>query len=1047
MTADGYFQRALRHHHQSDLVAAKADYLCCLDLKYDHVHALINLASICRRLGDRQEALSYLGKAIALAPRDQGAHYNFGNLLREMGDLRAAEAAYRNALAIDAGQAPAWYNLALTLVDLKQPEAAQTAYRQALAADPSHQEARLNLAVLLAEEGQVSAAEAEYRVLLGNQPDYTPALNNLATVQQDTGHRLDAVTTLQRAVELQPDLPQPRSNLLMGLQYHPNASVADLIGYARQWGHWATLRAERLLGQAPGRPSVAAATNGPLRVGYVSADFCMHPVGLFLKDVIARHDPGVVQPVCYSNGSPRDEVTEALYQAVAGKTGSWAWREVKDSDDVALARQIQADGIHILVDLSGHTGKSRVAMFALRPAPVQISWLGYFATTGLPAMDFVILDPCHAPPGTEAQFTERIIHLPHNRFCYSPVSFAPEVSSPPFLNNDYVTFGSFNNTAKFNEPVIDAWAAILRAVSGSRLILKWRTFIDSAYRARVLRLFAERGITAERIELRPMSGHRQLLEEYADLDIALDPFPFSGGHTSCEALWMGVPVVTLPCERVVSRQTWSFLNNIGLPGLAAQDEDSYIRLAVSLANSPERLLQLRQELRVRMRGSALCDVDGFTRYLEAGYRLAWQTVTGNAVADAVTPSSPSPAEQAERLHQAGLQAWQTGDAEVARQHLEAAIALNPDVAVYHANLGVMLKALGVGFQRIDCYRRAVALAPTEGLYHANLAAALNDDEQFAAGESSARQAVALDPKRAENWFNLGSSLQGLKRYREAAETFAQAASLRADFVEAWRAAGGAWNAAREPIKAAQSFQGALRAVGPSPSVERANLLGALGEMLEAIYQFSEAEACYGEALAISPDDPVLLTNLGNALRSQQQLDAARVCYERVIELKPDSAGAYSNLGAVAQTAGDIAQAVACHLRSISLDPGIVPVWSNLAASINNRLLVFARKPAPVQVTWMGYVTTTGMSAMDWRVTHVDADPAGAEAHYSERLWRLDGTMWCYRPLPDMPEVVPPPFLSKGVVTFGSFNRYSKNSPQVLAAWAEILSRVPHSRLV
>jgi protein O-GlcNAc transferase len=362
----------------------------------------------------------------------------------------------------------------------------------------------------------------------------------------------------------------------------------------------------------------------PLRVGYVSADLCMHPVGLFLQDVVAAHDPAVVTPVLYSNGSFHDGVTVRLVEAARGKGGDF--REVKELDDLSLARQIVADGIDVLVDLSGHTGKSRLAMFALRPASVQVSWLGYFATTGLPAIDFVILDPFHAPGRAEAQFTERILRLPYNRFCYVPVAFAPDVAPPPFEKNGFVTFGSFNNTAKLNETVLAVWARILAQVPASRLILKWRTLTDEPYRQRILRFFALWGVLSERIELRSISVHRELLEQYADLDIALDPFPFSGGYTSCEALWMGVPVVTLPQARVVSRQTWSFLANLDLPGLAATNVEAYVQLAVALAHSPGMLKDLRMSLRGRMRISSLCDVIGFTRRLEKAFWLAWDTI-------------------------------------------------------------------------------------------------------------------------------------------------------------------------------------------------------------------------------------------------------------------------------------------------------------------------------------------------------------------------------------------------------------------------------------
>ncbi|WP_407702957.1 O-linked N-acetylglucosamine transferase, SPINDLY family protein [Thiorhodovibrio frisius] len=269
------------------------------------------------------------------------------------------------------------------------------------------------------------------------------------------------------------------------------------------------------------------------------------------------------------------------------------------------------------MDLSGHTAGSRLSVFAHRPAPVQLSWLGYFATTGLTTLDAVLLDPWHAPEGTEAQFVEPILRLPAGRWCYQPVPWAPkELSPPPAERNGWITFGSFNNTAKYHAEVFALWARVLNAVPGSRLILKWRTFNDAALKAVVREVFQGQGIAAERIELRGPSFHKEVLQQYADIDIALDPFPFTGGLTSCEALWMGVPVITWPQSRVVSRQTHALLHQIGLPECSVKDPDAFVRLAGDLAADPARLHELRQGLRARMQGSTLMDAVGFTRGLE-----------------------------------------------------------------------------------------------------------------------------------------------------------------------------------------------------------------------------------------------------------------------------------------------------------------------------------------------------------------------------------------------------------------------------------------------
>ncbi len=478
--------------------------------------------------------------------------------------------------------------------------------RQVAEALPDDLIAQLDLGGLLSTYGFLTDARACYEKAQTLAPTDLRAQVNLANLARDAGEHAEARRLYTKLLGQLPDHPVIRRNALTSLEYAPEVSDEARLAQAQAWGAWAIARA----GGVRSRPALLPLNNRPLRIGYVSADLCQHTVGLFVKDVLKAHDPARVQVFAYSAGQVKDWVTDEIRAACT-------FRDVTALDDAALAEQIRADGIDVLVDLSGHTGGSRLTAFAHRPAPVMVSWLGYFATTGLPYMDTVLLDAWHAPPGTEAQFVEPILRLPSGRFCYQPVPWAPAaVAAPAFERNDFITFGCFNNTAKFNAGVFDAWAQVLHAVPDARLILKWRTFNDEAFRQQVTDAFVARGIAADHIELRGPSFHADLLKEYADIDIALDPFPFTGGLTSCEALWMGVPVVTWPQRRVVSRQTHAFLHQIGLPELSAKDADDYVRIVVELANDRARLTQLRTTLRERMRSSPLMDVAGFTRHLE-----------------------------------------------------------------------------------------------------------------------------------------------------------------------------------------------------------------------------------------------------------------------------------------------------------------------------------------------------------------------------------------------------------------------------------------------
>lgn len=466
-------------------------------------------------------------------------------------------------------------------------------------------ETLLNVGALLLNFGYLTRARECFervRVLVPN--DLRP-LVNLANVAREAGEHGESRRLYGTLLERLPDHPVIRRNALVSLEYDPEVPDTERVAQARAWGNWA-------IGKTGGmrtRPLLRSLAGRPLRLAYVSPDFCQHTVGLFAKDVLKTHDPAKVTVFAYSAGQVKDWVTVAIRRACQ-------FHDVAALDDVALAEQIRQDEIDVLVDLSGHTAGSRLTVFAHRPAPVQVSWLGYFATTGLSVMDAVLLDDWHAPPGTDAQFVEQIVRLPGGRFCYTPVPFVPEVAPLPCAARGHVTFGCFNNTAKLNAGVVEVWARILAAVSDSRLVIKWRTFQDEALCQSLREDFARLGIPPERVELRGASFHADVLKEYADIDIALDPFPFTGGLTSCEALWMGVPVVTWPQSRVVSRQTFAFLSAIGLPELAGQSGDDYVRIAVELAGDMGRLQALRDGLRECMRASPLCDVTAFTRTME-----------------------------------------------------------------------------------------------------------------------------------------------------------------------------------------------------------------------------------------------------------------------------------------------------------------------------------------------------------------------------------------------------------------------------------------------
>jgi predicted O-linked N-acetylglucosamine transferase (SPINDLY family) len=355
----------------------------------------------------------------------------------------------------------------------------------------------------------------------------------------------------------------------------------------------------------------------PLRIGYLSPDMRVHPVSTFFEPIIANHDRERFEIHCYSTTEAPDEVTQRL-RAHAGH-----WHECAGRPDKWLAEQIHADGIQILVDLAGHTSGNRAAVLRAKPAPIQALFIGYPGTTGMPEVDYLIADGRVCPPEHDALYTEKVARLAGSFWCFRPPDAAPEPAAAPLARNGYVTFGSYNAAQKISDHTVQLWAGVLQAVPRSRLLLKSLSFADERLRTRFKRRFIDAGIAAERLEMLPPDDRRQFYREYRHLDIALDPVPYNGGTTTCEALWMGVPVIARRGDLFRGRMAAAILEIIGLPELAADTPEGYISAAVRLADDPARLAALHAGLRDRVASSPLCDGARAARELEQAYMQMW----------------------------------------------------------------------------------------------------------------------------------------------------------------------------------------------------------------------------------------------------------------------------------------------------------------------------------------------------------------------------------------------------------------------------------------
>lgn len=434
--------------------------------------------------------------------------------------------------------------------------------------------------------------------------------NNLGSVLVDSGRTAEAAVVFRQALALDPGSRSARANLLFVLALLPGVRPQEV--YAEHLS-WANIHAEPLLAQT----QIHRNSRDPqrrLRIGYVSADFRQHALSHFVEAALAGHDPEAFEVFCYHSGRVVDEVTRRLMQH------SEHWNNIADMDDTQAADLVRADKIDILVDVSGHTSGNRLLLFARRPAPLQVSFLGYLNTTGTKAIDYRISDSYADPPGvSDCVHTEKLLRLPRTLWCYQPPQDAPPVSGLPALRRGHVTFGSFNNIAKLNPRVLELWAGLLQQVPGSRLLIM--AVPDEGVAARIRRGLA--GIEPDRVSTLGRLGRAGYLQQFAEVDIALDPFPYAGGATTCDALWMGVPVVTLAGDYGFSRSGVTILVNAGLGHLVAQTAEDYVRLARGLACDLDRLAGLRGGMRDQLRSSPLTDASAYARDLASAYRSIW----------------------------------------------------------------------------------------------------------------------------------------------------------------------------------------------------------------------------------------------------------------------------------------------------------------------------------------------------------------------------------------------------------------------------------------
>lgn len=681
-TVEETFAQAVARHQAGDLDAAERLYRQILDANPAHAGTLSNLGVVTARKGDLAEAARLYRAAIAANPNQIDAHFNLGNVFRKNGRPNEAVACFQTVLRIDPTHPRGYLNLGLAVSDMGNWPAAIDCFRGALSRDPNlaeaynllgdalfrtgrteesiavfqqyvtrcpddprghhnlglalaargeyedaipelelalklrpdYPDAHNSLGVALEATGRADAAQGHYREAARLRPDFADAWSNLGTSLTEQGRVDEAGECLRKAANLRPD-PRTGSNLVLALCYSSAASPE----YLREaHAAWAARFADPLLPPRPPRPR---ADRKRLKVGYVSGDFRTHTAAGLIETLLTLHDRNAVHVTCYPNLTRGDDVTERL------KGLSDAWRPVPTWTDAQMVDEVRSDEIDVLVDLSGHTAGNRLLAFARKPAPVQMTLFGYPATTGMRAMDCRVSDPYADPPGdSDRLYVEAVLRMPEVAWVYRPPADAPRPTALPSQTRRTFTFGCLNNPAKLSDECVGLWAEILKAVPLSRLVVSAGKSADAA---RILgERFTKLGVESDRLELVYRLPAAEYFEVYQSIDLALDPFPYNGGVTTCDALWMGVPVLTLAGGDYRSRQGVSILTNLGLPEFVAETPAKLLELAAGWCDQRAGLADLRGSLREMMSESAVTAAERYVRNLEAAYREAYRQKAG-----------------------------------------------------------------------------------------------------------------------------------------------------------------------------------------------------------------------------------------------------------------------------------------------------------------------------------------------------------------------------------------------------------------------------------
>jgi protein O-GlcNAc transferase len=614
--ADGkiayYYGLALKRQGEPDRAAEQ--FKRAIELQSNYVDAIHQLAQVDHIAGRLEAAHENYSHAIALQPNSAPILTNLGKVLFDQGKLADAKAAYDKAILCDPSFALAFNHLGAWALHSDQTYVADQFLKEAVRLAPDNAEILDNVGVVKSALGQFSSALEACERALQLAPQRADSHNNLGSILLRIGECEKASDEFLRARELRPDWVVAHDNFLLSQLYQDGVNLKKLFSLHADWY---AQHVEVRKFAAPNWQNDRD-TERVLRIGFVSADIGDHPIGYLLASLVPALDRREFKVYIYSNRHSLDQVGQTT------KAATEFWRDIASESDECLTQTIQRDQIDILFDLSGHTARNRLMVFARRPAPVQVTWLGYPCTTGMQEIDYLLADPLLVPQDADEHFSEKIMRLPEGFTCLSlPDDLTASQPTAPPATRPFV-FGSFNNPTKVNASVISTWAAIIRSVPESRLLLKFSGMNDECVKRRLSEQFAMEGVGIKQLEFRDRTPLKAMQSEYSEIDLALDPFPFGGGITTLLALRMGVPVITLPNETIAGRQTLSMLTTLGLSELVASDTNTYQSIATAMAMDRERLVKMRSEICQRFAESTFGNPKRFASSFSGALRTMWR---------------------------------------------------------------------------------------------------------------------------------------------------------------------------------------------------------------------------------------------------------------------------------------------------------------------------------------------------------------------------------------------------------------------------------------